>query len=351
MTIEHNVPLAAYTSLGVGGAAEALYTCTSTSDITEAVQSAQGAPLWALGYGSNVVISDKGLPGVTLLVRSSGVQRSESLIIAEAGTWWDDLVQFAIAKNLWGLELMSAVPGSVGAAVVGNIAAYGQAVADTLVWVEVLDAHSHEVTRLAAQDLSLGYRYSAFQAPSHANYIILRAAFALSSVPTKDLAYDAALAVATQRGYDLTTLAGRRSTIVDTRDQFGSLWDYRTPGEYLHTAGSFFRNPMVSAEIAEQVMGYDETGRSLELLKKMNQVHGGDQKRVSAAHVLLAAGFDRGQTWGSVRLHPSHVLKLEALPGATAQNVYDVAQEIIATVKTKLGITLQPEPRFLGSFR
>jgi UDP-N-acetylmuramate dehydrogenase len=79
-------------------------------------------------------------------------------------------------------------------------------------------------------------------------------------------------------------------------------------------------------------------------------VHGGAQKRVSAAHVLLAAGFQRGQTWGPVRLHPDHILKLENTGGATAQQIYNVAMEIVNTVKNKLAVDLVPEVRFLGSF-
>jgi UDP-N-acetylmuramate dehydrogenase len=107
---------------------------------------------------------------------------------------------------------------------------------------------------------------------------------------------------------------------------------------------------MVDSETAERLMAYDETGKSAELLKQMNQVHGGDQKRVSAAHVLLAAGFERGQSWGPVRLHPDHILKVENTGGATAQNIYDVAGEIVRTVKDKLAIELTPEVRFLGEF-
>jgi UDP-N-acetylmuramate dehydrogenase len=118
----------------------------------------------------------------------------------------------------------------------------------------------------------------------------------------------------------------------------------------MHTAGSFFRNPMVDTETAEKLMAHDETGKSAELLKQMNQVHGGDQKRVSASHVLLAAGFERGQAWGPVRLHPDHILKIENTGGATAQQIHDVAQEIVRTVKEKLNVDIQPEVRFLGVF-
>ncbi|HSX16258.1 MAG TPA: hypothetical protein VLF40_05690, partial [Candidatus Saccharimonadales bacterium] len=162
--------------------------------------------------------------------------------------------------------------------------------------------------------------------------------------------YQAALDVAEAHKFDIATLDGRRKAIVETRKRAGSLWDYRSPDDFQHTAGSFFRNPTVDAATAERLMAMDETGRSLELLTKMNQVHGGSGTRVSAAHVLLAAGFNRGQTWGKVRLHPDHILKLENTGGASAQDIYDVAMEIVRTVQEKLGVELKPEVRFLGEF-
>ncbi len=310
-------------------------------------------PVWILGYGANVVVSDKGLPGTTILVRTQGIARQPDtdIIVAEAGEWWDDVVQFAIHEKLWGLELTSGIPGSLGAAVVGNIAAYGQAVSDTLQWVEVLDTKTKQMRRIPASSLGLGYRSSSFQNDTFRGFIILRAAFALAAQPTKQVMYQTALDVAGKRGYDLNTLSGRRKTILETRRLAGSLWDYRKPDASLRTAGSFFRNPLVDGKTAKRLMAYDETGRSLELLKKMNQVHGGEQKRVSAAHVMLAAGFHRGQAWGKVRLHPDHILKIENTGGATAQQIYDVATEIQRTVKEKLGVELHAEVRFMGEFK
>ncbi len=83
---------------------------------------------------------------------------------------------------------------------------------------------------------------------------------------------------------------------------------------------------------------------------QQNKIHGGDQARVSASHVLLAAGFKRGQNWGPVRLHPEHVLKLENIKGASAQQIFDVAMEIINVVQQKLAIALESEVKFLGEF-
>lgn len=344
-----NVPLGPLTSLGTGGAAEQLYTCSSTTELQSVLAKLVSAP-WILGYGSNALVSDHGLPGVTVLIHSDNITLQEGLLITDAGAWWDDVVQEAIGRELWGLELMSAIPGGVGAAIVGNIAAYGQAVADTLAWVEVYDTATHELRRLRPEILQLSYRSSAFQTDEYKNLVITRAAFMLQSQASHQLTYQSALDIATELGLNTDTLAGRRQTILETRKRAGSLWDYRRTDEYLQTAGSFFRNPLVSTEDAERIMAYDETGKSTELLKKMNLVHGGDQKRVSAAHVLLAAGFTRGQTWGSVRLHPSHILKIENTGDATAQQIYDVAQEIIQTVKKNLGIDIVPEVRFLGDF-
>jgi UDP-N-acetylmuramate dehydrogenase len=350
MQPSRNTPLSSYTSLAVGGPAETLYMCTSTEELLQALDDVRDKQLWVLGFGANALISDQGLPGAVILLRSGKITDEDDLLVADAGVWWDDLVQHAIANKLWGLELESAIPGGIGAAVVGNIAAYGQAVADTLQWVEVYDRTNGEVRRMSADELGLTYRYSLFQTEAFSQLVILRAAFKLSLEPTSELAYQSALDVAYANDFDLSTLEGRRNTILKTREAAGSLWDYREPEHQMHTAGSFFRNPMVDTETAEKLMAHDETGKSAELLKQMNQVHGGDQKRVSASHVLLAAGFERGQAWGPVRLHPDHILKIENTGGATAQQIYDVAQEIVRTVKEKLNVDIQPEVRFLGVF-
>ena len=348
--MQSNVVLAPYTSLAVGGPAEQLFLSNSGEELQAILDEVAEKQLWVLGYGANALISDRGLPGATVLLRTSTIRRDIDMLIVDAGVWWDDLVQFAIAEHLWGLELMSAIPGSVGAAIVGNIAAYGQAVADTLAWVEVFDREQKQTRKLSAEDLALSYRYSGFQTESFVNFVILRAGFNLSHTPTKELEYQVALDVVAEKNYDIHTLDGRRETILETRRRSGSLWDYRHPEQYLHTAGSFFRNPLVNDEAVEKLMAFEEHGRTADMLRKMNQLHGGASKRVSAAHVLLAAGFKRGQTWGPVRLHPDHILKIENMGDATAQQIYDVAQEIVHTVKEKLDIDLTPEVRFLGYF-
>jgi UDP-N-acetylmuramate dehydrogenase len=107
---------------------------------------------------------------------------------------------------------------------------------------------------------------------------------------------------------------------------------------------------LVDESQVQKILEHEEFKVSREQLLRQNVIHGGDKTRVSAAHVLLAAGFERGQTWGEVRLHPNHILKIENTGNATAQEIYDVVQIILGTVEQKLGIKLEPEVRFLGEF-
>ncbi len=346
MKLLQNKPLAPYTSIRVGGTAEELVVVDSYAEMIKALESCDIRP-WILGFGCNVLISDKGLPGKTVVWRGGDVAIEGVSIAADAGVWWDDVVELTIENKLWGIELMSEIPSSVGGAVIGNIAAYGQQTSDTLVWVEVFDFFTKEVRHFSKNDFDFTYRWSSLQ--NNPSFIVLRVGLELSKKPLHELRYDSALAVATELNLDPETLENRREIIIETRRRAGSL--YYPEEEYSeHTAGSFFKNPLVSTEQARVLAAFDETGKTLERIENQSLIHGGDSHRASAAHVLLAAGFERGQTWGHVRLHPQHVLKIETLEGATATEVYAVVQEVLSVVKTKLNIDLEPEVRFLGVF-
>jgi UDP-N-acetylmuramate dehydrogenase len=341
-----NALLAPYTTLGVGGPADSLV-ITDTHDETRDVLRSSIDPIWLLGYGSNCLISDDGLRGTTILWRGGEISRDDITIIVDAGVLWDDLVKSAISHDLWGFELMSAIPSTVGGAIFGNIAAYGQQVSDTLQWVEIYDTNSDAIYVMNHNDITFSYRQSSLQTEPHRK--ILRAGFELSHAPLHTLKYDSALAIADELELDPSNLEQCRQIIIETRTRAGSIYHYEDP-KAERTAGSFFKNPVVSIEQAKMLASFDETGKTLDRIINQSKIHGGSAQRASAAHVLLAAGFHRGQTWGNVRLHPSHVLKVETLPGATAKEVYTVTQLITQTVKDKLGIVLEPEVKFLGTF-
>jgi UDP-N-acetylmuramate dehydrogenase len=349
MQISKNVSLASYTSFGTGGLCEVFAVADTVDDLREIIAT-QPRPFWILGKGANSLISDKGLPGTTIHIKLSAITfEDDGLAIAEAGVLWDTLVGKAIEHELWGLELMSGIPGTVGAAVAGNIAAYGQAVSDTLKWIEVIDYNktSLGIQKMQPEEADLGYRRSGFTKGNRDSMIIVRTAFALSKSQTKPLRYESALRVAEDQNLDTQTLDGLRKIIMATRAKAGSLLD---AAHQQKTAGSFFKNPYVQADQLDMILAYEEHSVAREQILQQNRIHGGDTLRVPAALVLLAAGFHRGQSWGSVRLHPEHVLKIENTGGATSQQIYHVARHIIAAVKEKLGIDLEPEVRFLGEF-
>ena len=342
-----NVSLKDYSSFHCGGEAETLIECEANDEILNSVADANNGEITILGYGTNVLISDEGLPGTTIITKGGKYSFDDNLLIADAGVWWDDIVKKSIENRLWGIELMSGIPSSIGGAVVGNIAAYGQQIADTLEWVEVFAIDSQKIIRIPSSDLEFSYRYCSLSDKS--NLVILRAAFKLSTKPLKPLEYGSALRIAEELKLGTESLGDRRSIILEARKRAGSL--YNPNGDQNHyTAGSFFKNPEVPLELAKKVIKFDETGKSAEMLLKQNKVHGGSDHRVSAAHVLLAAGFKRGQTWGNVRLHPDHILKIENTGGASSKDIYDVVQTIIKTVEEQLSIKLEPEVKFLGTF-
>lgn len=349
MKIDQNILLAPYTSFQVGGPAQYFALVNSTDSLLDVITNCNERPIWLLGYGSNTLISDQGLPGLTIVLRGGDIEVKDTLIVADAGVWWDDVVQAAINHELWGVECLSQVPGSLGAAIFINITAYGQSIGPLLQWVEVWDPELQAVRKIDRSEMTWDYKISIFQKPEHRDLIILRAAIRVSHTKTQELQYQKALDVAEELRLNVDNLSARREIIIEARKRAGSLWtpDYSNTTK---TVGSFFRNPMVSESQSEFIMNFDESGKTKEEVAKMNIIHGGSRKRVSAAHVMLAAGYKRGQSWTHVKLNDQNLLKLEALDGATAQELYDVAQEIIQTCQKKLGITLEPEARILGSF-
>lgn len=346
MDVKENQPLNKLCSFGVGGFAKTLMTIYDRTDLDN-ISDHSATDVWFLGEGTNTLISDHGLPGLTLLIKNQGISIDNNVVTAQAGTSWDDLVALSIEHDLWGLELMSGIPGSVGAGVAGNIAAYGQAVANSLNSVSVFDLHSSQHKSMSADNLGFAYRHSMFKDSENSHLVVTSASFTLSTKPTTDLKYAKAQVVADRLGLDVNNIKDRRSIIMQARKEAGSLLVQGSE----KTAGSFYKNPVVAPEVADYIMSFEEQSNiSKSQILKTNKVHSGESLRVPAAHVLLAAGFTRGQQWGQVRLHPDHILKIVNMGSATAQEIYNVHLNITDTVKEKLGTILEPEVKFLGKF-
>ncbi|HVW71701.1 MAG TPA: UDP-N-acetylmuramate dehydrogenase [Candidatus Paceibacterota bacterium] len=336
MTTRESVLLSSLTTFKIGGPARYVIDCESESDVREAVAfaAAQQLPFTVLGGGSNVLAPDEGYAGVIirpLLTRVSFDEHDDGVqVIAEAGVPWDALVHEACARDLWGLENLAGIPGSVGAAPIQNIGAYGAEAAETILWVEVLDPATGEVTRIANADCAFGYRDSRFKRNPGA--IILRVAFLLQKNGAPRIGY-ADLARAQEAGVPLAAPEQIAAAVRAIRAK--KFPDLSKEG----TAGSFFKNPHISADAyaALKVRYPDLPG-----------FPNATSVKVPLAWILDRVLNLRGFTQGNARLFEAQPLVIAAAFGATNKEVQSLAAYVSDRVKEVTNIQLEWEVRQLA---
>ena len=335
--------LAPHTTLRVGGPADRLVEARSAAEIVEAVRAADaaGEPLLLLGGGSNVVIADEGVPGVALLVRSSGhtvepLPDGGALVTVEAGEDWDALVGATVGAGLGGLECLSGIPGSTGATPVQNVGAYGVEIADLLVDVDLYDRRTGEVRpHVPAAELGLGYRASVLKHRDDA--VVLRVRFRLRPDGTSaPIRYpELARVLGVTPGATVPAPAAR-AAVLDLRRGKGMVLDAADHDTW--SVGSFFTNPIVPTADVPDVPG----------LPRWPADH--DRVKLPAAWLIENAGFGRGYPapGGRVALSGKHVLALSNRGGGTAADVLRLAGEVRDRVRSRFGVSLAPEPVLVG---
>jgi UDP-N-acetylmuramate dehydrogenase len=347
MQIQENVPLAPLTTFKVGGPARYLIEAATNAEVAEAVQfsRAQNLPLFVLGGGSNLVVSDAGWPGVVLKVAIAGIdERSEdgkSIFEVGAGVEWDKFVARAVARNCAGIECLSGVPGSVGGTPVQNVGAYGQEVAETIESVLALDMKDGQIHELCNEACEFSYRTSIFNTSQRRRYVILRVTYALDPGGAPRVHY------ADLKRY----FAGRTGapTLPETRDAVRRIRAGKgmliTPGdEDCRSAGSFFKNPVLSPEQFD-----DLTARAAAKNLQIPSYPALDaQKKVSAAWLVEHSGFSRGHGHGPVGISRKHALAIVNRGPATAADIVEFKGDIQQRVEDLWGIRLEPEPVFVG---
>jgi UDP-N-acetylmuramate dehydrogenase len=335
--------LAPHTTLRVGGPADRLVEARSAAEIVEAVRAADaaGEPLLLLGGGSNVVIADEGVPGVALLVRSSGhtvepLSDGGALVTVEAGEDWDALVGATVGAGLGGLECLSGIPGSTGATPVQNVGAYGVEIADLLVDVDLYDRRTGEVRpHVPAAELGLGYRASVLKHRDDA--VVLRVRFRLRPDGTSaPIRYpELARVLGVTPGATVPAPAAR-AAVLGLRRGKGMVLDAADHDTW--SVGSFFTNPIVPTADVPDVPG----------LPRWPADH--NRVKLPAAWLIENAGFGRGYPapGGRVALSGKHVLALSNRGGGTAADVLRLAGEVRDGVRSRFGVSLAPEPVLVG---
>jgi UDP-N-acetylmuramate dehydrogenase len=347
MVILQNVPLAPLTTFKVGGPARYYVEAKTIAEVGEAIKFArsQNLSLFVLGGGSNLVISDAGWPGLVLKIGIPGIeeqaQNGKSLFEVGAGEEWDKFVAHAVARNCAGVECMSGIPGSVGGTPVQNVGAYGQEVAETIESVLTLDLKDGQVHELCGEACGFKYRTSIFNTTEQGRYIILRVTYALTSDGEPRIEYG-----------DLKKYFvgwSMKPTLADTREAVRQIRASKamliTPGdEDCRSAGSFFKNPMLSTE-QYQELSKRAAAKGLQIPSYPALEA---QRKVSAAWLVEHSGFGKGYSNGRVGISRKHALAIVNRGEATAADILALKEQIQQRVEEIWGIRLEPEPVFVG---
>lgn len=383
------------TTIAVGGEIDRFVEPTTRVGVIEAVEEAdaKGLPLFVIGGGSNVLVSDEPFHGVvvrdarraiTVPDEAAPVEGDDRTVHvnAEAGCNWDDFVDYCVRLGLEGVEGLSGIPGTVGASVVQNIGAYGQDVASSVESVEVWDRKDKAVKNLHADELRFGYRMSAlkasmYQAPAvpageffpTPRYVVLSVTFALRHSSTGVVGYgqlakalgvevgdrmdtkeirDAVLRVRAAKGmledatrYTRLAMQGtKKATLVATALRAQN----DTPDANRHSCGSFFMNPILTAEQAAMLP--PEAPRFEAVLP-----NGEPGVKTSAAWLIDHAGFHKGYTVdddAKAGLSTLHTLALTNRGQAGSQDIAKLAKTVQDGVEHTFGVRLVPEPVVVG---
>jgi UDP-N-acetylmuramate dehydrogenase len=336
--IQEGVLLAPHTTLGIGGKAEHFVAVTNDVELRGALRWARerSERVTVLGGGSNVLVSDVGVQGLVIRIECGGVTYEEVgeeqvRVTVGAGVALDALVDELVTRGVWGLENLSAIPGTVGATPIQNVGAYGVEVKDVIESVEVFDRETDALRTLTNAECAFGYRDSIFKHGGAERYIVLHVTFMLSRTPRPNIGYK-----------DLIARFGENAqpTLRDIRDALIAIRTDKFPNwNVLGTAGSFFKNPVMSGS------AYAELQARYPDMPGFAQSDGAVKVPLGwiLDHVLMKKGYREG----NVGLYEKQALVLVNYGGATCDEVVQFSDSIIRAVKKTTGIDVEREVRLL----
>lgn len=365
------IALAELTTLRTGGVPSRMIEARTRDELVAGLREiwATGETWLALGGGSNLFVGDEPFDGTVVLIRTSGIERLPSerpgfaRLRIEAGQDWDQLVAYTVAEGLAGLEGMSGIPGTVGAAPVQNVGAYGQEIEQTLVEVELIDEATGDVATVPAAELGLGFRTSVFKA--HYGSVAERPSVILSvTLELEEVGAGPRVVRGEQLRRALGYEPGASATLLDVRERVlatrrvkGMVLDASDPDT--RSAGSFFQNAIVSASFARTLPPEcprwpvrPDTG--VDTVIPLATYDGyvpapsaaASDVKISAAWLIEHAGLRKGFSLPRSRagLSTKHALALTNRGGASAAEIAELARFIQQRVQAEFGLILQPEP-------
>lgn len=339
LQVLENVEIKDHCTLHIGGQFRYFATIADKDELVEAVKFAEekNTPIFILGGGSNLVFTDKLLNLVALKIEINGFEVLENndehaIIKVGAGENWDYFVSRTVASNLSGIEVLSAIPGTVGATPVQNVGAYGTEVKDTIVTLEVFDIENKSIKTLSNADCKFGYRDSVFKNESKGKFIIINVTFKLLKKLPSFPNYPGVKKYFIEHNINIPTLQEIRKAIIDIRG-------VKLPDPIkVYNVGSFFKNPIVESSIALKLKNKNP---DLTIFP-VDDTH----TKIPAGWLIEQAGL-KGKNFGPISIYSNNALVLVNNGNATYEDILKVRDEIIKIVKDKFDITLEQEPEIV----
>ena len=329
-----------YTSLRVGGPAEKFVEVGTEAQIIAAIEAAGDSPILIIGGGTNILVADSGFEGTVIRITSHSMQAeidacSGATLTIGAGENWDEFVSTSITRGFAGLETLSGIPGSVGAAPIQNIGAYGHEVSEFITRVRTYDRQAKALKTFTNSECEFSYRNSHFKVHP-GSYVILDVQFNLrigevsTAITYAELAKKLGIEVGEKAPVDVT-----RKAVLELRAAKGMLLNPSDRDSW--SAGSFFTNPIVTKEIAAQLPEGAPQWPTADGMVK-----------TSAAWLIEHSGVHKGDSHGGARVSTKHVLALTNAGNATATDIAELAKSAQKSVFEKFGITLEAEVNLIG---
>lgn len=336
MDVMTNISLKQYTTMKLGGEARYMATADSASDVVSLYRNArkENLPIFVLGGGSNVITHDEVFEGIVLLNKIKGfevVSETDETTDVKigAGEVWDETVEKAIGLGLQGIEAMSGIPGTAGAAPVQNVGAYGQEIADTLISLEAYDSKTDTIVTISADECDFSYRNSIFRGKEKGRYCILNITLRLNKAEPKPPYYASLQRYIDENDIREVNLSVIRVAVLNIRSE--KLPD---PAE-LPSAGSFFKNALVEKWKLEELQR--------EYSDIPNYAMSDGRYKIPTGWLIDKAGL-RGYRSHGMRVYEKNALVLVNDSATGYDDLAAIREEIVQIVFDKFGIKIEQEP-------
>lgn len=333
MIIRENIKISELVTMRIGGVARYVFEVEDESDLPKILEelNARNIKEWYfLGDGANTFATDSGFDGAIIINKMKGINSDgldDSVVFTvDGGVEWDDFVRETTAKNCTGVECLAGIPGTVGAAPVQNIGAYGQEVKNTISIIFALDMESGETVELSADKCDFSYRHSIFNSTARGRYFIYKVEFKLNKGEIEGELYGSL-----QKYLDDNNIISREPSVLS--DAVRAVRDSKLPDpKFIASSGSFFKNVYVDESEVDQL---DEKGIP----------HHGT--KVNTGWLIENSGL-KGKVFYGFKVSDKASLVLINESADSYEDLEKAVAEISKTVEEKFGFKLEQEPNVIG---